>query len=85
MNLVDDDESDEVSVAPVGGLARDHIPLFGRRDNDLRLGDLLLGQLPVARQLRHVNPVRLEPVTEIANHLLHQRLHRGDIHNLEPV
>ena len=58
-------------------LARDDVPLLGRRHDDLRLVDLRLGQRHVARQLLHLHLVRLQPLAKVAHHLRHQRLRGG--------
>jgi hypothetical protein len=83
VDLVDDDQRDEVRVTRVGRFARDDVPLFRRRDNDLGLGDLLLRQLAVAREFIDGDAERLQALVEVADHLLHEGLHRRDVDNLE--
>ena len=85
MDLVEDDEADELREGALDALPRDDVPLLGRADDDLRRRDLLLGHLAVARQLAHVEAVAGQPLPEAAHHLLHQRLHRRDVHHLELV
>mmetsp|Transcript_81372 Transcript_81372/g.244012 ORF Transcript_81372/g.244012 Transcript_81372/m.244012 type:complete len:945 (-) Transcript_81372:82-2916(-) len=53
VHLVDDQQPDRLHE-PVGALARDDVPLLGRRDDQLRLEDLLLAQLHVASVLAHL-------------------------------
>ena len=51
MNLVNADESDEIRIAGVGSFPCDHVPFFRRGHDNLRLRNLLLCELPVAREL----------------------------------
>ena len=74
MDLVDDYETHELRVRAVAALARDDVPLLGRREDHLRVGDLLLRELLVARQLLHGDTVRLEALAEVEDHLLDERL-----------
>ncbi|RUS26118.1 hypothetical protein BC938DRAFT_471207 [Jimgerdemannia flammicorona] len=85
MDLVDYDEADEVGVAAVGSLASDDIPFLRGGDDDLGFGDLLFGQLPVARELRDVDSIGFEAGPKVADHLLDEGLHGGNVHNLERV
>jgi hypothetical protein len=70
VDLVNDDEADEVGVARVGGLAGDDVPLLRGRDNDLGLGDLLLGELRVTSQLGDLDVEGAETLGEGSNLLL---------------
>ena len=49
VNLVNDDKMDKIDVLVAGirvcGFARNDVPRFGRCDNDLSLGNLLLRHL----------------------------------------
>lgn len=87
VDLVHDDQPHELRVGTLAGLARHDVPLFRRRHDDLRLGDLGARQLLVAAQLAHDEVVRAraEPLGKVAHHFLHQRLHGRDVDYLEAL
>ena len=76
VNLVDDYKAKKICIAGVCTLVGDHIPLFQCCHNDLDLGDLLL--LMVSKSGGKM-------AGKVANHLLYEGLHRGNIHYLELV
>ena len=97
VDLVHDDETDEGLEAALR-LARDNIPLLRRAHDDLTgsvgrmdahetqlnlsVVDLLLAQLLVSSQLSHLDAVVCKALAEVSNHLLHERLHGGDVDDL---
>mmetsp|Transcript_117329 Transcript_117329/g.373813 ORF Transcript_117329/g.373813 Transcript_117329/m.373813 type:complete len:463 (+) Transcript_117329:4361-5749(+) len=84
VDLVHDDQAHKLRVGPlVASLARDDVPLLGRGDDDLCLVDLCLGQIHVATQLADDHAIALQALRETLHNLLHQGLHRRNIHNLE--
>lgn len=68
-HLVDDEQLDLRHEGAVAALARDDVPLLGRRHDDLRLGDLLPRQLHVARQLADAQAQGRQALAELVHHL----------------
>jgi hypothetical protein len=85
VDLVDDHQTHQLRVRAVSALSGDDVPLLGGGHDDLRLPDLLLGQLLVPRELVDRDTKGGQPVAEVVDHLLHQRLHGSNIHDLETV
>jgi hypothetical protein len=85
VDLVDDHEPHELRVRALARLSRHDVPLLRRRHQQLRLRDLGLAQLRVAGELGDGDAVRRQPRAKVAHHLLHQRLHRRNVHDLEFV
>ena len=83
VNLVDDEQTNQLRVGPVAGLAGDDIPLLRGGDDDLRVVNLGPAQGDVTGELPDVDPVRLEAVAEVTHHLRHERLHGRHVDNLE--
>ena len=83
MDLVENDNPDQLGEGSLGAPPRDDVPLFWSANNDLRLCDLLLGHLRVSRKLANLQPVRLQPLTEIAHHFLDQRFHGSNVNDFE--
>mmetsp|Transcript_113777 Transcript_113777/g.326944 ORF Transcript_113777/g.326944 Transcript_113777/m.326944 type:complete len:647 (+) Transcript_113777:4106-6046(+) len=84
MDLVDDDEPDQLRIsALVARLARNDVPLLRRRHDDLGLVNLRLGKVYIAAQLADHDAVALQALLEALDDLLHKRLHRGHVDDLE--
>ena len=83
VDLVDDEEADELRVGALPRLARDDVPLFGGGHDDLRLVDLGLGEVDVARELLGDDPVGLEALREVPDHLGNKGLHGCHVDDLE--
>ncbi|KAI6760260.1 hypothetical protein HG531_013461 [Fusarium graminearum] len=60
MDFIDDDKAHKIGIGQVVGLSGNNIPLLGCSDNDLSLGDLLLGELAITRQLCNPDAVWLK-------------------------
>ena len=85
MNLVNDDKVNKVSIASIGTLASDDIPFFYCGDDNLRLGDLLLGCLRITSELFDFDTKRLEMSLETTDHFLYKGLHWGNVNDLETI
>ena len=85
MNLVYNDQAHEICIAGVGSFASDDIVLFRRRDDDLRLRDLLLGELTVTSKLCNLDIVWCEPLPKIANLLLYESFQGRNVYDLKVV
>lgn len=83
VHLINDDEPHNGGQRPLPALPGHHVPLLRRRDDELRLLDLLLAQLHVARHLLDHEAQVLQPLREGRHHLLRQGLHRGHIDGLQ--
>lgn len=85
MHFVDDDQPDEVGVGRVSRFAGDDIPLLGRGDNKLGVGNLLFCEVAIAGELGHGDAESLQACAEGAHLLGDQRLHGCNVHHLELV
>lgn len=85
MDLVDDDEANEIGVRGLGVFAGDDIVLLGGGDDDLGLGDLLLGELGVTGQLADADAEVAKSLLERSNLLLDESLHGRNVDNFERV
>ena len=83
VNLVDDEQTNQLRVRPVTGLAGDDIPFLWGGDDYLRVVNLGSAQGYIAGELPDVDPIWLEAVSEVTHHLCHERLHGGHVDNLE--
>ena len=84
VHLVDDEQADGGDEG-VGALARRHVPLLGRRHDEVRLAELALRQLHVARVLLDLEPEPRQRLGELADDLLREGLHRRDVDHLQPL
>lgn len=82
MHLVNDYQSDQVDVCSVAALPCDDIPLLWRRHNDVRLFDLLLGEMHVSCELLHLDPERLETSLKVTNYFGDKGFHWCNIDDL---
>jgi hypothetical protein len=85
MDFVDNDKAHEIRVARVRALACDDIPFLRRCDDDLRLGDLLLGHLRVTSKLSDFDAEGIETFVEVSDHFLCEGFYRCDVYDLEII
>ena len=85
MYLVEQNQAHELREGTIAALARHNVPLLGRRDDQLRLADLLLREVDVARELAHRQAHLAEHEREVADHLAYETLHRRDVDHLERI
>mmetsp|Transcript_13222 Transcript_13222/g.28965 ORF Transcript_13222/g.28965 Transcript_13222/m.28965 type:complete len:200 (-) Transcript_13222:398-997(-) len=83
VHLVDDDQRHHSAQRAVPPLPGDHVVFLGRGYQQVRICDLLLGQLHVSRELLDHQSQGLESLRELRDHLLRQRLHGSDVDGLE--
>src|SRR6267154_5849317 len=85
MDFVNNDDAHKISVTRVCALARDDIPFFWSRDNDLGFGNLLLGHLRITSKFSDFDAKNIEALVKVSDHLLHKGFHRGDIDDFEVI
>mmetsp|Transcript_29084 Transcript_29084/g.91049 ORF Transcript_29084/g.91049 Transcript_29084/m.91049 type:complete len:573 (+) Transcript_29084:1267-2985(+) len=83
VDLVDDDQRHLLHVVALLPVARDAVPLLGRRGEDVRRRERARVGRHVARQLEHLEAEPLHELGPPVGHpLAHQRLERRDVHRL---
>jgi hypothetical protein len=85
VNLVDDNKANKVGVASLGCLSGDNVVLLRGGDDDLGIGNLLLGELTITCKLGHSDTVRLQAFAKVANLFLDQSLQGRDVYNFEVI
>jgi hypothetical protein len=65
MHLIDDDQLHQTNVSSISALSCDYIPLLWRRNNDVRLLDLLLAEMYIPSKLLDLDVERLEAGLEV--------------------
>ena len=85
MDFINDDKAYKIGVGQVIRFSCNDIPLFRRSDDDLGLGDLLLSELAITRQLSNPDTVWLKSVTQVADLFLDKSLERSNTDDLESI
>mmetsp|Transcript_5726 Transcript_5726/g.16981 ORF Transcript_5726/g.16981 Transcript_5726/m.16981 type:complete len:542 (-) Transcript_5726:814-2439(-) len=85
VNFVNNHELDQLGEGSAFSLSSDDVPLFWCCHQKLSLADLLTSQAGISGQLADHDSVVLQSLGEILDDLLHEGLHRGDVHNLEGI
>ena len=85
MNLVDDNKADKVGVASFGCLSGNDVVLLRGCDDDLGIGDLLLGELTITCELGNSDTVRFQALAKVADLFLNQSLQGRDVYNFEVI
>lgn len=83
MDLIDDNQSDKLSVGLLSALSGDDIPFLWSGYYQLSALYLLLSKLHVSSQFPHLNVQTFQSSFKITDHFSDQSLHWGDVDHFE--